>query len=311
MSRTIHSTSLALVLAASVALRPVPAQALFEDLAASPRARAMGEATTATANDAWAFYYNPAMLTRLGMPKLGLATVHPNGLDFNRLTTAAVAAPLPKHRGAIAIGWRHYGVEYGDVQLSTENTLTVAHGFQLFGDASTTASIGWALNLYNAEFAGSVGAAGDGSNGIDPGNAWAAGVDLGGVVTVYDRTRVGFFTHNLNSPTIGDDGEELQRTVAAGVAYEPYPGITSAFDIRSTLGDSFRFCGGLEFAVVPALDLRVGIETEPNKVTAGFGVHLPVLTLDYGFSSGGGVLDVSHHFGVELRWDRGAAEANP
>jgi len=96
-----------------------------------------------------------------------------------------------------------------------------------------------------------------------------------------------------------------------GLAYEPYPGVISAFDMRSTLGDEFRFCGGFEFNVVPALDLRVGVETQPNKVTGGFGVHLPVLTLDYGFSTGGGVLDASHHFGVALRWESPGSEAKP
>jgi hypothetical protein len=297
-----------------VALHAVPAWALFEDLALSPRARAMGEATSATIDDAWAFYYNPAMLTRIGVPKAGFTTVEPNGAGFNRLSSAAIATPLHGRAGSIAVGWRRYGVEFGGVDLSTENTLSVAQGFKLFGDQSTSASFGWALNLYHAEFAPSVGAAGDGSNGIDPGSAWTVGLDLGGLVTVYDRTRVGFFTRNLNSPTIGDDEEELQQMVGAGIAYEPLPGITSALDVRTILGDDFRFCGGLEFAVFPQLDLRAGIETQPNKLSGGFGIHLPVLTLDYGFSTGGGVLDTSHHFGLELRWDRGSnsqPEAQP
>jgi hypothetical protein len=80
--------------------------------------------------------------------------------------------------------------------------------------------------------------------------------------------------------------------------------VRTALDIRSTLGQDFRFCGGLEFEVLEGLDLRAGMETEPNRVTGGFGVRVPLLTLDYGFSTGGGVLDGSHHFGVSLRWDR-------
>jgi hypothetical protein len=148
-----------------------PAAAMFEDLAVAPRARAIGEATTATIDDAWAFYYNPAMLSRLAMPQAAFTTVEPNGLGFNRLRSAAVAFPLRGRGGALAVGYRNYGVDYGDVQLQSENTLSVAQGFHLFGDASTSASIGWALNFYHAEFATSVGASGDGSNGIDPGSA--------------------------------------------------------------------------------------------------------------------------------------------
>ena len=258
----------------------------------------------ATGGDAWSLHYNPALLPALEHAQGSVATVDPSGLGFHRLTTLAIATPLPGKRGALAIGWRRYGVESGDVSLSTENTISMAHGFTLFRDASTSASVGWGLDFYNAEFAGSVGAAGDGTNSVDPGNAWSVGVNLGAVVNLYERTRVGFFTRNLNAATIGEDEEELQRAVGFGLAYEPYIGVRTAFDIRSILGQDFRFCGGLEFEVYEGLDLRAGLETQPNRVTGGFGVHLPLVTLDYGFSTGGGVLDGSHHFGVSLRWDR-------
>lgn len=310
MRRQTHWIQLALV-AVAIGLAATPACALFEDLALSPRARAMGEATVATTNDAWAFYYNPAMLPLVPLAQAELTTVAPNGLDFNRLTSAGVSAPLPGRGGALAVGWRRYAVEYDDVDLASENTLSVAHGFRIFSDASTGAYLGWTLNFFNAEFARTIGQAGDGTDGFEPGSAWTVGLDVGALVKIYERTRLGFFTRNLNNPTIGDDSEELPRQVAVGLAYEPYPGVISAFDMRTALGEQFRICGGLEFNIVPALDLRVGVETEPNKVTGGFGVHLPILTLDYGFSTGGGVLDASHHFGLALRWEQPAAEAKP
>jgi hypothetical protein len=292
------------IVCATALIAPRPARALFDDIPPSPRARALGQAMIANGGDAWSLHYNPALLPALAHAQASVATVDPSGLGFHRMTTLAIATPLPGKRGALAIGWRRYGVENGDVSLATENTISVAHGFTLFRDASTSASVGWGLDLYNAEFASSIGAAGDGTNGVNPGNAWSAGVNLGAVVNVYERTRVGFFTRNLNSATIGDDKEELQRSVGVGLAYEPYIGVRTAFDIRSILGQDFRICGGLEFEVLEGLDLRAGIETEPNRVTGGFGVHVPLVTLDYGFSTGGGVLDGSHHFGVSLRWDR-------
>jgi hypothetical protein len=314
--RTRHRSAAALTVVATVALvatTVIPAAALFEDLALSPRARALGEATTVTLDDPWAFHYNPAMLVRLAEPQLGMATVRPNGLGFNRLTGAALAAPLRGRTGTLAVGWRRYGVEYGGVDLATENTLSVAHAFRLFGDASTSASLGWTLHMYHAEFAPSIGpsASAPGTGSIDPGGAWTFGIDVGALVTVYDRTRVGFFTRNLNSPTIGEDEEELRQLVAVGIAYEPYPGVTTAVDLRNSLGEDARFSGGMEFEVVPGLDLRAGLETGPNKITGGAGLHLPYLSLDYGFSTGGGVLDASHHFGVGLSWDRRRAEAGP
>lgn len=302
-SRAAVGTIAAMVVAALVAAPP--ALALFDDVPLSARARALGQATVATTNDAWAYYYNPAMLPSLFAAQANFGTVRPNGLGFNRLTGVAIATPLRSKRSGLAVGWRNYAVENNDVDLATENTLSVAHGLRLFGDASTTLSIGWALNFYHAEFAPSLGFAGDGTDGIDPGSAWAVGFDVGVLANVYERTRVGFFTRNLNHPTIGDDNEELLRQLTLGLAYDPYPGVTTALDVRNGLGDdAFRFCGGVEMEIVPALLLRLGVETQPNKVTGGFGFRLPYCMLDYGFSSGGGVLDASHHFGIGLRWDR-------
>jgi hypothetical protein len=289
----------------SLAVSAAPAHALFDDVPLSPRARGLGNATVATTNDAWAFYYNPAMLPSLSFAQAGLATLRANGLGFNRLTGVVLATPLYGSRGGLAVGWRRFAVENGGVDLATENTLSVAHGLRLFGDASTAVSFGWTLNFYRAEFGRSIGSAGDGSDGVDPGDAWTVGFDLGAVANVYERTRVGFFTRNVNNPTLGDDNEELRRQVALGLAYDPYPGVTTALDVRNGLGEEdFRISGGVEMEIAPPLLLRLGLETQPNKVNGGCGIRLPYVTLDYGFSTGGGVLDTSHHFGLGLRWDR-------
>lgn len=283
-----------------------PADAVFEDLAVSPRARAMGQATTAVADDAWVFYYNPAGLAWLPQTSLASATVRPNGNAFNRLTTFGGAMRLPAKWGGVAVGYRDFGVDYQgsgafEEDLLSERTWSASHGFRLFRDASTSAAVGWSVNFYGLDFGESIG-------GVDPGNDWAVGLDVGALVTVYDRTRVGFLTRNLNSPVIGEDDEELRQQVVAGIAYEPYPDVITALDVRGEMGQEFRFHGGMEMGITDFLDVRAGLETDPNKLTGGFGVHLPGfgahlpgLTLDYAFSTGGGVLDSSHQFGIGLR----------
>ena len=298
----------ALALACTWLAGVAPAWALFEDLPPSPRARAMGEAMTSFADDAWAYYYNPAMLPWLERLHAGASTVQPNGVDFNRQTTLAVATSLG--RSGVAFGWRTFGVESGDTDLLGENTLSLAHGLVLFRDASTSASVGWTLNFFHADFAPTVGASGTGRDGFDPGSAWAVGIDIGGAVSVYGRTRLGFFARNLNNPTIGDDAEELEQQVGVGISYRPYAGVTTALDIRNGLGEVFRVHGGLEFEIAPQLELRFGLETEPSRFNGGFAVHLPSVDLDYGFGSGGGVLDASHQFGIGVRLDL-FAEASP
>ena len=280
---------------------PAPVQATFEELSISPRSRGMGETVVAVPGDAWSFNHNPALLSLLDRARFSSSTVRPNGLNDFQLRGLGIAVPVPEGRGGAAFGYRHWSVDRGTVNLTREQTLTFAHGFSLFGDATSTAHFGWAVNFYNLEFAPSV-------DGLDPGSAWSYGIDAGAMVTIYERTRVGFFTRNLNSPTIGIDQEELRQMVAAGIAYSPYEGVVTAFDIRSQLGEEFRFHGGVELGITEVLDLRMGIESDPGKLTGGFGIHLPrYFTFDYGFSTGGGTLDSSHQFGLSVRLGDGGS----
>ena len=281
------------------------AWAAFDDLAVSPRARAMGSAVVAVDGDAWSFYNNPALLPWMTTPQAAVSTAEPNNGSYNRLSTIGGAMPLPGNWGGVAFGLRHFGVDSHGTSLLSEYTLSISNGFQLFKDEASGAAVGWTLNFYNLDFGQSIGLAGDGTNGIDPGNAWATGLDISGIVEVWDRTKIGFIAKNINNPTIGDDNEELIQQVAIGVSYQPYEKVTTAFDIRSRMGEEFRRARGTEFSVLDVLDLRAGLETDPNKLCAGFGVHYRGVTLDYAFSTGGGVLESTHQFGLSYRFSGG------
>ncbi len=275
---------------------------LFEDLSISPRARAMGEASIAARGDAWAFYHNPAALAFLNHTHVSTSTAEPFNLDFTRLSALGASAKLPGDRGGVAFGYRYFSVDFKDQSLSKEQSLTFAHGITLFQDASSSLHFGWAADFHNLELAETVG-------GLDPGSAWAVGLNVGVMATLYERTTAGFYIRNMNNPTIGIDQEELTQLVGVGIAYEPYEGVTTTFDIRNQLGEEMRFHGGTEFAVTEYLDLRVGIETDPNKYSFGFGVNVPkVASLHYAFSSGGGTLDASHQFGVSVLFNDGDDE---
>lgn len=288
--QTRRSFALAL-LAACAAV--APAQAAFDEIVLSPRARAMGGTAVAVPGDAWSWANNPGALGMLGQGHLASSTLQPHSAEFHRLTGAAGSWGNGRGQG-VALGLSNYSVEYKGTTLTREMALGFGHGMRLFEDATSSAHVGWAVNFYNLDYASTVG-------DVDPGEAWAVGLDVGAVVTVYQRTRVGFLAHNVNHPTIGVDGEELPQMVSAGLAYEPYAGVVTAFDIRSRLGQELRFHGGMELGVTEVLDLRVGIETDPNKLTGGFGVNLPgQFALQYAFSTGGGVLDSSHQFGLAV-----------
>jgi hypothetical protein len=252
----------------------------------------MGGAWTAARMDAYGVFHNPAGLASLDHIQASASTVRPFGYDFSSQNTAAAGIPLPGRWGTLGAGVRGFGVEYLGETLTQENTFAIGHGVHLRRDRQSELAVGWTLDLYSLDFGRSV-------TGIDPGSATAFGISLGGEAVVRERTRVGLFALNLNNPRIGDlDKEELRRRVSAGVSYGPYPGVETVLEIVSELGESVQYRGGIEFELIEFAWLRAGIRTDPSVFTAGIGLRWSGILLDYGFSTGGGVLEDTHHFGV-------------
>jgi len=271
------------------------ASAAFDNVDISPRARAMGDAGTATADDAFAPYFNPAGMAGMKGQTLGNSYVRPYGLDFTDQVYFGGVFALNERFGSVGFGLRRWATTYEDVDLHTETTYTLAHGIRLYEDLHTTIDVGTALNLYRLEFGETIGLQ-------DPGDDTVAGFDAAMLVTLHRRTRLGVMVKNINNPQIGLANEELTQRLHVGLAYEPYADVTTIFEIESALGFDPQYHGGVEFRILEVLSLRTGLMTNPNKLTAGFGYEFEGFTLDYGFSSGGGVLGPSHQFGMSFAW---------
>jgi len=285
-----------ILLALALVLVCGPARAAFENLMVSPRARAMGDAGVAVADAPYATYLNPSALSDIDRSgALGLSYLRPYGLSFHNLYFLGAGFSLPKNAGGLGVGFRQYGTDYEGVSLGRETTLTLSHGIELFRDPHSSVSVGYGFSFNRLEFGETV-------SGMDPGDDWAVGMDLGITATVHDRTRIGVLIHNLNSPKIGVDQEELPRRINGGVAYEPYIGLVTTFELESVHGERVQWHGGVELELVEGFDLRAGIMSEPSKLTAGFGYEFKGFALNYGFSTGGGVLDSSHQFGLTAAW---------
>ena len=269
-----------------------PAGAAFEDIEISPRNRALGMANVAMELDAWAVYHNPAALAWAAEPRAAAAYVKPFGYGFSSQSAVAANLSIGKF-GGLGAAFRHFGVDHEGENLTQETTVSLSHGLKLLEDIQSTVAVGWALNLYSLDYGTSVG-------GVDPGSATGVGLDIGAQAVIQERTRVGFQALNVNNPRIGDfDKEELIRRVVAGVSYAPYRGVTTLLDISFTQGEQAQYRGGTEFEIAEYFLLRGGIRTAPTILTFGAGFRWRGLNLDYGFSSGGGVLAATHQFGIE------------
>ncbi len=302
MTRTPRILVSRLILAL-VLLAPLAARAAFEDVTIDPRARGMGEASVAVADAPFAVATNPAFLARADRPTLAATYVQPYGLAFARQAFIGAAIPLPGKAGAVGVGMRRFSVTQGAVDLMTELTLSAGYGVVLYDDMHSTITLGGSLNVFHLKFADTVG---DWDNefagSTDPGNDSSVGVDVGMAVTLHERTHLGFLVHNLNQPNIGIDQEELPQLVKGGVAYEPYTGVITSFEVANHLDHEVQYRGGIEFSVVDGFVLRGGVVTNPGKLTAGFGYTVHGVAVQYGFSTGGGVLDSTHQFGLTFVW---------
>jgi len=284
-----------LVILATLGLSAAPASAFFENTVISPRARAMGGSSVAVHDGAHASFLNPGNLGEMNGGEVAASYVQPFHLDFTDFFYVGTGIPLSEKWGNVGLGMSHFKVGYQDTSLLKETQVSLAHGFNLYSDYHSRVDFGYALNMYQVDLGQSV-------SGLDPGSDTAFGIDLGFMMTLHKRTRLGFQVKNLNNPNIGLDQEELHRRLIAGVSYEPYAGVITTFEFDNELGEKVQYHGGVEMNIVESFALRAGVLTNPNKLTAGFGYTFQGLGLHYGFSTGGGVLDSTHQFGLKYAW---------
>lgn len=270
-------------------------QAAFEDVAVSPRARAMGESGVAVPDGPYATYLNPGHLAAAVENDLAASYVQPFNLSFAEYYHMGAALPFGTDNGSVGLSFSQFRVEHQDVVLMRESQLSLGYGRTLYSDIHSTIAMGGSLNMYHLDF-------GETTSGLDPGNDSALGMDVGLLVTLHKRTRIGVLAKNLNHPQIGLDEEELGQRLIGGVSYEPYDGVITTFEIDNELGQDVQYHGGMEFHATEDFALRAGVITNPSKLTAGFGYHLHPVTLNYGFSTGGGTLESTHQFGLSITW---------
>ncbi len=280
---------------AALGLSGSTALAAFEDLPVSPRARAMGEAGAAVSDGAYATALNPAHLGSTLTGSMSASYVKPFNLSFGDYYHLGAAIPMGTENGSFGISLTQFKVEYEGVQLMDESRISLGYGKTVYSDMHSQIDLGTSVNMYHLKY-------GETTSGIDPGNDSCLGIDLGLLVTVHKRTKLGVMIKNVNNPQIGVDEEELAHRVIAGVSYEPYDGVITTFEIDNELGQDVQYHGGIEFYPALGLALRAGIVTNPNKLTAGFGYSLDRFSLNYGFSTGGGTLESTHQFGFNIAW---------
>jgi len=255
----------------------------FLSMGVGARSLAMGEAATASAEDATVLYWNPAALSRI---KDRSATfMHETGLENSFLDYAAYASRSGDSGWGVGVQYFSSGrVEqtgFGALPAGSTNPHDVAVSG---GYARTLVGFGVGLSVKYIQ-----------SNLGETASTYA--VD-GGVLSPefwHDRLRAGVAVTNLGGRITYDrESASLPTTVRAGLDVYPGKGYTGAVDVVSPQsGDTYGALGAEYRAVLGtdlSLSLRGGYTSrsvggDPQGFSAGVGFGWKKLTVDYAFLS--------------------------
>lgn len=278
-----------IILVCLILVQAVMLLAVFDDYQPSARARAMGNAYTAIADDANGLFYNPA---GLGGYKYAVSAGFANlyNQEFSEFKTLALAAELPAQLGTIALGARMMDVDYEDFSLMSEQIITLGHSIQLLKDIHSQINFGYSANLYKLAM--------DGEE-----NDSSFGVDLGLVALLHDRTRFGFAVNNVTKATMGYENQiDLPSSLSLGISYLPYDMVTTSIELKKDFGKETEFMGGVEAHPFAPLAIRFGVHQNPATYNAGMGLQVKNIVLDYAFTYHP-VLEGTHYLNLSYKFE--------
>lgn len=267
--------------ALAVFLGAAPASAQYAEGGA--RVLALGRAGVALGQEAWA-HTNPAAWSGLETHRLGVQASQAFGLG--ELQLAALSAAAPTGFGTVGLAARTYGFEE---RRETRVVVGLARSIPLTGARGLDAGLTVGYEAATTEGYDSVGDV-----------LISAGVQS----DLLPSLRGGLAARNVLALLRGDD-EDLRHAaatvpgLAVGLAYAPSDRATLVLDADQDLDFGLSVRAGAEVAPVEALALRVGVSTEPVRLTAGAGVRLGGLRADVAVERHE-TLGLTPAFGVEF-----------
>ena len=258
-----------------------PASAQYAEGGA--RVLALGRAGVALGAEAWG-HTNPAAWSGLPAPRLGVQASQAFGLRELQLGALTAAAPTPL--GTVGLSARTYGF---DERRETRVAVGVARPVPLTPTRGLDLGVTVGYEAATTEDYGSVG-----------GVLVSAGVQA----DLLPGLRGGLAGRNLLGLLRGeaDDLRHGAATVpglAAGVAYAPSDRTTLVLDADQDLDFGLSVRAGAEVVPVEALALRVGVSSQPVRLSAGAGVRLGGLRADVAVERHE-TLGLTPAFGVEF-----------
>jgi hypothetical protein len=246
-------------------------------------------------------FNNPAGLS--DVEDIQLSTGGGNLYGFSWLPSYyfSMNAPIPV-LGNVSFGFQQLKIESGMTTLSTEQTITIGHGFNLQKDKNSQLSFGVVANYVQWDLGKSAGASGDGSDGLPFALLNTITIDMGFIASLRDKYRCGVYIKNINSGAIGIDMTRtvLPRRLNAGVTYLPISTLSTSISMERLLGDNdIQIKGGLQYSLNSMINLMMGAQANPNRFGIGAKFKFINQTLTYGLLTHP-VLPITHQLSLDL-----------
>lgn len=261
------------------------------------RSLGMAGANVADIHSAMPAFTNPAVLTRQSDIRLHANATSPySEFEIFQIGAIGFSYEMPKW-GTVAVSAEFFNVEWDNHVLMQEASYALSHGFELMKDLSTSLSLGYNIRLFQLTYNNF-----EGTGATQ--ETTEALFDFGIMATLYDRLYFGAFLKNVGNTKVGlEHDQELLREMQVGIAYNPYPGVWTNFDLSKEIGYDNRYHFGVDYEVFNEndvmFDVHIGFVSNPNQFAYGFELGFDGYSVLYGAMTH--PIAVTHQFGLGIQ----------
>ena len=262
---------------------------------------AMAGAVVAEGGSNWSIFHNPAGITEVDGTHLSAGSGNLYGFKWLPAYNLSGTTSLPII-SKISFALQQLETKYSGTTLSTEQTLSIAQGFELQHDKNSHLSIGYTANFVQWDLGRSAGVSGDGSDGLELGSINSITIDFGVLASLREKYRFGVFLKNINSGALGKGmtRQVLPQRINVGITYMPMAGLATSIVSEHLLGrDDMQIKAGFRYNLNSNIELYTGAQSNPNRFGMGATFTFTNQSISYGLLTHP-VLPITHQFNIGI-----------
>ncbi|WP_289030322.1 hypothetical protein [uncultured Algoriphagus sp.] len=228
--------------------------------------------------DTWSYFNNIGALDRTSYT--GIVVGYDHRYNLKELSTFSLAGSFRNTWGTFGAGISRFGGP-----LLNQQTLGVGYSNTL-GISSFGIKLEWAQTQIEGF-----------------GSAGGLVVSIGGVTELSPSLFLGAHISNINRGKISPESESrLPTSVQLGLHYVPSESLSLLLEFEKDILQDPIVKAGIEYRMKEWVILRTGVNSQPAKIFAGFGIQKESYGFDYSYGNQS-ALGNTHHLSLFYRWN--------